>query len=84
MKTTITVNQKEMTLEILTIEECVKAKYLTRSEATDHHTWHKGVSNFVDEKMFIYIDGIYAGQSEEKITKKQAIEIAKDTIEFCS
>jgi hypothetical protein len=42
MKTSITSNEKTLTLEVYSIDEAVKRRLLTKQEGFDEHDWQKG------------------------------------------
>lgn len=48
------IDEKKVKVEVLTIDEARKKNRLTKEEAIDMHTWHKGVSAPVDNKHIVY------------------------------
>lgn len=84
MKTSIIHNGKELTLDVLSIDEAVKAKKLTKQEGIEHHDWAKNASLPTDNKHFIYVDDTFAGIAYKNPSLEEAVNIAKDTIEWYS
>lgn len=59
-----------MRTEILSIDQAVKRRYLTKQEGIEHHSWQKNVCCPVDTKLFVYVDGSFIGIANSKLEAK--------------